>query len=130
MGLPRLLLVEDHLDTRLMYAEFLRVSFEVIQAGDGQEALDVARRHHPDIVVTDLSLPRLDGFALTAALRSDPGLRSIPIICLSGYGGHAHDTRARSAGCDRILQKPCMPDALAEAAAELLETVRNRSLEG
>jgi two-component system, cell cycle response regulator DivK len=55
-----------------------------------------------------------------AAIRSDPALRAIPIVCLSGYGGLTHEQRAREAGCDRILQKPCMPDALADLADELV----------
>lgn len=103
-----------------MYAEFLSATFEVWQAGDGLEALDAIRRHRPDLVVTDLSLPRLDGFELVSAIRSDPALAGIPVLCLSGYGGHAHEDKARAAGCDRLLQKPCMPDALAEAAATLI----------
>ena len=122
---PLLLIVEDHVDTRQMYAEFFHEQFDVMQAGDGAQALDVMRARRPDIVITDLSLPGIDGFALIARMREDPMLSGIPIICLSGYGGHAHERRAREVGCDRILQKPCMPDELAQAASDLL---RNRSV--
>lgn len=122
--LPLLLIVEDHADTRQMYAEFFTEQFHVLQAGDGSQALDVMDARRPDIVITDLSLPGIDGFELVARMRKNPQLAAIPIICLSGYGGHAHDERARAAGCDRILQKPCMPDDLARAAMELL---RDRS---
>ena len=124
---PVMLLVEDHDDTRAMYAEFLGADFEVRQAADGRTALDVMRTSRPDIVITDLSLPGVDGFELMALMRQDPVLQSVPIICLSGHGGHAHDTRARAAGCDRVLQKPCMPDALAAAALELLRDRGSRS---
>lgn len=120
--MPVVLLVEDHADTRLMYAEFLGEQFEVLEAGDGEEALAVLRARIPDLVITDLSLPGVDGFELMSRLRQDPTLASIPVICLSGYGGHAHERRAREAGCDRLIQKPCLPDALAEAAADLLRT--------
>jgi CheY-like chemotaxis protein len=120
MGRPSVLLVEDHQDTRQMYAEFLSASFDVWQAGDGLEGLEAIRRHRPDLVITDLSLPGLDGFELVSAIRSDPALHDIPVICLSGFGGHGHEGRAREAGCDRVLQKPCMPDVLAEAAAGLI----------
>lgn len=122
---PLILLVEDHVDTRQMYAEFFGEQYTVLQAGDGAQAFDMMRARRPDIVITDLSLPGMDGFELVARMRSDPELATIPIICLSGYGGHAHEVRAREAGCNRILQKPCMPDELAQAAADLL---RDRSV--
>jgi two-component system, cell cycle response regulator DivK len=123
---PVILLVEDHLDTRQMYAEFLSVSFDVLPAGDGTEAIEILRTTPPDLLITDLSLPGMDGFELVTLVRKDPLLRELPIICLSGYGGHAHEQRAREAGCDRILQKPCMPDALADIALEVLNAVRDR----
>jgi CheY-like chemotaxis protein len=123
---PLILLVEDHQDTRQMYAEFLGIGFHVLTAGDGEQALEMVRLHHPDLVITDLSLPGIDGFELITALRRDPSFESIPIICLSGYGGESHEARARAAGSDRILLKPCMPDKLAEVAAELLQDVSQR----
>ena len=108
-GGPRVLLVEDHLDTRQMYAEFLGIEFEVVTAADGEQALDLMRTHPPDVIVTDLSLPGIDGFELIARVRADPSFPAIPIICLSGYGGHAHEQRARAAGCDRISRSPACP---------------------
>jgi CheY-like chemotaxis protein len=128
-SLPFILLVEDHQDTRQMYAEFLADAFDVATAPDGSEALDLMRAHRPDLVITDLSLPGIDGFALVAHMRQDAVLSGIPIICLSGYGGHAYEQRAREAGCDRLLQKPCMPDALADVATELLHASRKRRIQ-
>jgi two-component system, chemotaxis family, CheB/CheR fusion protein len=122
--LPLVLLVEDHQDTRQMYAEFLSGEFEVATAPDGAEALDLMRRRRPDLIITDLSLPGIDGFALIARIRQDAAVATIPIICLSGYGGHAYEERARHAGCDRLLQKPFTPDALADVATELLQVER------
>lgn len=116
--MSRVLLVEDHVDTRQMYAEFLGIEFEVLAAADGVQALSMMCAHAPDLIVTDLSLPGIDGFELIARVRNDPSLRSIPIICLSGYGGTEHEERARAAGCDRILQKPCMPDELAAIVSD------------
>jgi two-component system CheB/CheR fusion protein len=126
-GTSRVLLVEDHQDTRQMYAEFLGIEFDVVTAADGEEALVLMRSQPPDVIVTDLSLPGIDGFELIARVRADPAFHMIPIICLSGYGGHAHEQRARAAGCDRILQKPCMPDKLAEIVAELVHDASSRS---
>ncbi len=111
-----------------MYEEFLSVSFEVMTAPDGVRALELMRTSPPDLLITDLSLPGIDGFELIALIRKDPVLGRTPIICLSGYGGHAHEQRAIDAGCDRILQKPYMPDALAAAALEVMRSVRNRGI--
>jgi DNA-binding response OmpR family regulator len=120
--MPLILLVEDHEDTRAMYAEFLRSAFDVAEAGDAERALELMRKRVPDLVITDLSLPGLDGFELIGRMRSQPALQGVPVICLSGFGGHAHELRAQEAGCDRILQKPCLPDELAREATDLLST--------
>jgi CheY-like chemotaxis protein len=122
-------LVEDHQDTRHMYEEFLSVSFHVMAAADGVRALELMRTSPPDLLITDLSLPGIDGFELVALIRKDPVLQGLPIICLSGYGGHAHEQRALEAGCDRILQKPCMPDALTAIALEVMLSLRDRRME-
>lgn len=121
---PLILIVEDHADTRQMYAECLSDAFDVLTAPDALKALDLLRSSRPDLLITDLSLPGLDGFELVALLRKDPDIGGLPIICLSGYGGYAHEQRAKEAGCDRMLQKPCMPDALTEAVTELLASRR------
>jgi CheY-like chemotaxis protein len=117
---PVLLLVEDHADTRTMYAEFLRDLFEVDQAADGEEALAFMRKRAPDLVITDLSLPRVDGFELVKRIRGDQALKNVPVICLSGYSDDAHERGALEAGADQVLQKPCLPDRLAKAALTLL----------
>jgi CheY-like chemotaxis protein len=117
---PLVLLVEDHADTRQMYAEFLGLSFDVVEAANGEEALGVMRQHVPALVITDFSLPGIDGFELTKQIRSNPATRHVAIICLSGYGGSDHEARAVRVGCNRVLEKPCLPDRLAQAALEIV----------
>lgn len=124
---PRVLIVEDHADTREMYVEYLSATFEVIAAGDGHEALVQAQKHRPDAVVTDLSLPGIDGFELVSRLRSDPVTSEAAMVCLSGFSGRNHEERARTAGVDRVVEKPCLPDALVQAIIETLEQHRERS---
>jgi two-component system, chemotaxis family, CheB/CheR fusion protein len=118
---PLILLVDDHRDTCQMYAEFLGIGFQVVTAADGEQALALVQSQIPDLLITDLSLPGIDGFELIAQVRQNPALREVPIICLSGHGGDAYEDRARAAGSDRVLLKPCMPDKLAEVAAEVLQ---------
>jgi CheY-like chemotaxis protein len=109
------LLVEDHVDSRAMYAEFLRLQFDVLEAGDGMGALETMQTARPDVVVTDLALPRMDGYELMARMQADHRLRDVPVIALSGFSGAEHEERARKAGSSLVLQKPCLPDDLARA---------------
>ena len=111
------LLVEDHVDSRQMYAEFLRAEFNVVEAEDGVGALQLMQHSAPDIVVTDLALPRMDGFELVERMRADERLRNVPVIALSGFSGPEYEERARQAGSNLVLQKPCLPDELARAVA-------------
>lgn len=121
---PRVLLVEDHADTRLMYAEYLRPEYETSEAGDGVAALELLRQGLPDIIVTDLSLPRMDGFELIARLRADERLRAIPVIALSGYSGPELDARVKTAGPSAVIQKPCLPEVLVQ---ELRNQLKRRT---
>lgn len=102
-----------------MYAEFLGSSFDVLEAGDGRQALEMLRTRVPDVVVTDFSLPGMDGFELTRQIRGNASTCDVPVICLSGYTGPRYEELARKVGCDRVIEKPCLPDALAAAAREM-----------
>lgn len=115
-----ILLVEDHQDTRQMYAEFMAMHYEVIEAASGTEAIQHMTARRPDLLVTDVSLPDFDGFELVSRMRGEVSLANVPVICLSGYGGYAHEQRAREVGCALLLQKPCLPDTLANAVADVL----------
>lgn len=123
----RVLIVEDDEDTRAMYAEFLGASFDVLQAADGKEALALAAEHRPDVIVTDMTLPGMDGFELVRRFRGLDVTSTTPVVSLSGHSGRAHEEKARKAGCDRIVQKPCLPDVLADTLLQLLAETRKRS---
>src|SRR6187401_867091 len=80
------LLVDDCQDTRELYAEYLELSgFDVKEAGDGIVAIDQAVLVHPDVIVMDMSLPRLDGREAARQLRADVRTRAIPLVMISGY---------------------------------------------
>jgi CheY-like chemotaxis protein len=113
------LLVEDHADSRLMYAEFLKMQFTVFDAPDGVAAIELMEGVAPDVMVTDLSLPRMDGFELIRRTRADPRLARVAIIALSGYSSPDHEASARAAGAEVVLHKPCLPDQLADAVVAL-----------
>jgi CheY-like chemotaxis protein len=116
------LLVEDDREGRHMYADWLTgAGFCVQQAHNGLQALERAFHSHPDIVVTDLHIPGIDGFELTRRLKEDPRTSAIPVLAVTGYAAFAADpARARRAGCDAILSKPCSPDDLETAIRNLV----------
>jgi CheY-like chemotaxis protein len=112
----RVLVVEDHADSRDMYAEYLRFSgFEVETASDGVAALEKARSFDPAVIVLDIGLPELDGFSVLAEIRNDPWLCEIPVVTVSAAVGAGYAKRAARGGATKVLRKPCTPDDLANA---------------
>ena len=115
------LLAEDHADTRMFYAEVFRDSFDVIEAGRGDQALQLAREQRPSLIITDLSLPGITGIELAKALKQDKATAGIPIICLSGYADDATSEAVAASGIDRMILKPCLPDDLLAHVNELVD---------
>jgi len=107
---PLILVVDDFEDNREMYTQFLRFSgYRVAEAVDGVEALDKAATLKPDLIVMDLSLPRMDGWEATRRLKKDPATSHIPVVALTGHALAGHAEGARAAGCDSFVTKPCIP---------------------
>jgi CheY-like chemotaxis protein len=116
---PRVLLVEDDRDTREMYSEYLsHFGMTVTEAATGRGALERARRDPPDVVVTDIAMPEMDGLELSRRLRSFEPTRDVPIIAVSGQATE----HAREAGADVVLDKPCEPDRLVRVIEHVLST--------
>jgi len=110
-----ILIVDDYPDALDMWAIYLRaMGYQVSTAGDGQAALAKAEHEHPDAIVLDLELPRISGFDVARRLRANPDTAHIPLIAATGYSHVAQLDRARAAGFDQIVVKPCDPDLLVE----------------
>src|SRR4029077_8210777 len=116
------LIVEDDLQTRVLYRDVLcDVGFRTEDAHNGHQALEKARRLLPDVVLTDLAVPGLDGFAFCRALRQCEETRSIPILAVTGHSEYLDDpARFRRAAIDRVLVKPCSPDTIVRELRRLL----------
>ncbi|MNS59123.1 Polar-differentiation response regulator DivK [compost metagenome] len=82
------------------------MGLRLIEAGDGAEGVRMARQERPALILMDLSLPVLDGWAATAQLKGDPETAGIPIIALTAHAMHGDEQRAREAGCDGYVTKP------------------------
>lgn len=116
------LLVEDNADARVAMAELLELmGYEIVEAGDGDEALARAAQRRPDVVVMDIGLPGRDGYQIAAEMRRRPEWRGLPLIALTGYGQQRDAQLAAEAGFDRHLVKPVDPDVLASAIEGLLD---------
>ncbi|HEU4976075.1 MAG TPA: SpoIIE family protein phosphatase [Baekduia sp.] len=102
----RVLVVDDNADMRGYVAEVLAGDYVVETAADGAEALERARARTPDLVLTDVMMPRLDGFGLLSALRADPDTMHVPVVMLSARGGDEAPVEGLEAGADDYLVKP------------------------
>ena len=118
---PRVLLVDDYPDAREMYTEYLEFSgFDVVEAGNGQEALQRAVDATPDIILMDLSLPVMDGWEATRRLKADSRTASIPVVALTGHALAGISEGAKKAGCDAFVTKPCLPEDLVREIRKIL----------
>jgi PAS domain S-box-containing protein len=119
----RVLIAEDDPHSRYMLAAMLAGhGFEVVTASDGVEALEHARRAAFDLIVTDLLMPRLDGFQLCRAIKAEAGLRHIPILVYTAtYTAPADEALARAAGADCFLIKPTEPAKILAAIEQVLK---------
>ena len=116
---PHVLLVEDDRDTREMYSQYLSYSgCRVTEAPSARRALESVTQQRPDVIVTDIAMPGMDGLELSRRLRAHEGTRNIPIIAVSGQASE----RAREAGADIVLDKPCEPDTLLHIIEDVLKS--------
>ena len=122
---PSVLVVHDSPDGREMLVEYLAFrQFQVAEARNGAEALDVARRVQPIIILMDLSMPGMDGWEATRRLKADPRTQSVVIVAVTAHAFPQEQEAARAAGCDVVIAKPFDLTVLADA----LEAVASQGL--
>jgi two-component system, cell cycle response regulator DivK len=105
--MPKLLLVEDNEMNRDMLSRRLeRKGYQVIMAVDGGQGVALAQSEKPDLILMDMSLPVLDGWAATKQIKANPETARIPIIALTAHAMQGDEEKARAAGCDDYDTKP------------------------
>ena len=118
-----ILLVEDFDDTRLMTKLWLtKKGYRVIEAENGEEAVEIARREHPDLIIMDMMMPGLSGLDATRQIREYQSLRQTPIVAVSAYGADEYRAKALDAGCTEYVSTPFEPEALSQLIERLLAT--------
>ena len=114
------LLVEDNVDNRIIYSTILTFNgYEVLEAEDGEAAIEAAREHLPGLILMDVSIPKIDGWEATRRIKADPLTAMIPIVALTAHALAADQEKAREVGCDGYIAKPAEPRVV-------LEEVRRR----
>jgi CheY-like chemotaxis protein len=117
---PTVLVVDDSRENCDFLAQLLEKHYRVLVAEDGRKAIDVTQRERPDLILMDLSLPVVDGWEATRAIKSDGRLRRIPIIAVTAHAAKEDRDGIRAAGCDSFLAKPVDETALFEALRRYL----------
>ena len=123
-----ILVVEDNEENwDMLSRRLLRRGYTVIRAADGQEAVDMAARERPDLILMDVSLPVMDGLEATRRIRARPETQTTPIIALTAHATSADRDKALQAGCDDYHAKPVeLPRLLAQMEALLTRAARAR----
>ncbi|HEX6938950.1 MAG TPA: response regulator [Longimicrobiales bacterium] len=105
-----ILIVEDNEDNLMVYRTILEhVGYDVIDARDGEEGIARASEAHPDLILMDISIPKIDGWEATRRLKQEEDTRDIPIIALTAHALEEDREKALSVGCDGYLAKPVEP---------------------
>ena len=109
----RILVVEDQPDSRQIIRDMVAgTDYEITEAENGEEALAAIAKQRPDLILMDIQLPIMDGYTATRLIKTDPALRSIPIIAVTSYALAVEEKKARAAGCDDYVTKPFSPRQL------------------
>ena len=107
MNEKTILVVEDNEWNRKLVKSLLqRVSFRLLEAGNAEAGLELARDEKPDLILMDIQLPGMDGLTATRILKNDPLLKNIPVVALTAYAMAGDLEKAKEAGCDSYLTKP------------------------
>ena len=116
-----ILVVEDQADNRRILRDLLvNAGYELIEAESGEEAITAVTARRPDLILMDIQLPVIDGYEATRRIRTNPELKSVPIIAVTSYALAGDDAKARAAGCDAYVTKPFSPRALLAKVQEYL----------
>ena len=119
--MKKVLVVEDVDMNRELIVQLLEDKYQVIEAVNGQEGIELAERERPGIILMDLSLPVMDGWEATRRLKANGDLRSIPVIALTAHAMKGDREKALATGCDDYLVKPLDEDELLAKIAKYIE---------
>ncbi|MEI2734637.1 MAG: response regulator [Rhodoblastus sp.] len=114
-----ILIVEDNELNMKLFNDLLEAhGYLTLQARNGVEAVELARKHHPNLILMDIQLPEVSGLQVTQWIKDDESLRSIPVVAITAFAMKGDEEKIRQGGCEAYLSKPI-------SVVKFLETVRN-----
>jgi len=109
--MARILVIEDNLHNMYLCSYILKKSnHEVLQAYCGPDGINMCKKMAPDLIILDIQLPEMDGYAVARAIKSDPSTNHIPIVAVTSYAMAGDKEHALAAGCQGYIEKPINPD--------------------
>jgi len=124
MSAISILYVEDNFENRMLVRRILMAEdFDVIEAENAFQALDIVKETRPDLILVDINMPEMDGYTLTTRLKDIPELESVPIVALTANVMKGDRERILGAGCDGYIQKPIDVDQLPQQVRSFLKEV-------
>ena len=119
---PKILIIEDN-EQNLYLITFIleKHGYEVVQARDGRQGIELASRVQPALILLDIQLPDMDGYAVAEALTSDPALAGVPIVAVTSYVMAGDRERVLAAACTGYLEKPIDPETFVEQVETYLK---------
>lgn len=121
MDKKRILIADDEPNIRSVVARMLDKDYVVLEATNGEEAVDIAGRERPDIILMDLMMPQMDGYTACSLIKADQATKMIPIIILTAIDHESNRKFAMEMGADAYITKPFTPQVLADAIGPLLD---------
>lgn len=121
MSQPAILIIENEVSNRILIERVLSTrGYRCISASNGQEALNILDYERVDLILTDLSMPVLDGYRTTQLIRERPAMANVPIVAVTAYALSDENEAAMQSGCNEYLTKPFKPRQLLEVVDRLL----------
>ena len=117
----RILVTDDEQTVRSLVRRFLSDKFSVLEASDGNEAVDMARKHKPGLILMDIMMPNMDGYTACSTIKTDQSTRRIPVVMLTGLGFELNKKLAEEVGANGYVTKPFTSEELLDAVGKFLE---------
>jgi two-component system cell cycle response regulator DivK len=122
----RILVVEDQEDNRTILRDLLGMAgYELIEATNGAEGIELALREKPDLILMDIQLPLIDGYEATRRIKENADLKATPIVAVTSYALSGDEAKARAAGCDAYVTKPFSPRELLAKVRQYLPSEKS-----
>lgn len=122
MDKVQILIVDDEQGIRLLVREILGHKYGVLEARDGQEAIDMANRHKPDLILMDILMPKVSGYEACSTIKANPATKRIPVVMVTAIDYELNKDLAGSVGADGYLTKPFLEEELLDTISKLLKT--------